>query len=203
MLRFQRKRAADSTLFNAPPARPAGFVARCSGPVAGPVFHRSQVSRRSAKSPTVRLPCPVGSVALGRDEWLGFSFRRVCESGRPTSCSRSWQRPGLPRCCCNRRAGWPSSLSSGHRPLHTSHFMSTPNQKTWRDRLPACFGVVDLKFARHSLDAGRAKEMIRDARDAGASSEDILSAIRDYLTSKQALPEHIDQEILYARKVVG
>ena len=81
--------------------------------------------------------------------------------------------------------------------------MNTPNQKTWRDRLPACFGVVDLKFARHPLDEGRAKEMIRDARESGASSEDILSAIREYLTSKQARQEHIDEEMLYARKVVA
>jgi hypothetical protein len=81
--------------------------------------------------------------------------------------------------------------------------MSTSNQKTWRDRLPACFGVVDLKFARHPLDAGRANKVIREARESGASSEDILSAIHDYLVSKKALPEHIDAEMVFARKLVG
>lgn len=81
--------------------------------------------------------------------------------------------------------------------------MSTPNQNTWRDRLPACFGVVDLKFALHPLDERRAKEMIREARESGASTEEILSAIQDYLSSMQARQDHIDEEMLYARKVVA
>jgi len=80
--------------------------------------------------------------------------------------------------------------------------MNTQDQKTWRDRLPACFGVVDLKFARHPLDKGRAKEMIREAHKSGASSEEILSAIHDYLVSKKARQEHIDEEMVYARKFV-
>jgi hypothetical protein len=81
--------------------------------------------------------------------------------------------------------------------------MTTPNQKTWKDRLPACFGVVDLKFARHPLDAGRAKDMICEARDSGITSEGIISAIRDYLVSKKATQEHIDEEIKYATKIVA
>jgi hypothetical protein len=81
--------------------------------------------------------------------------------------------------------------------------MSISNQKTWRDRLPGCFGVVDLKFARHPLDAGRAKKMLREALKSGASSEDVLAAIHDSLVYKHALQEHIDAEMVYARKFVG
>jgi hypothetical protein len=81
--------------------------------------------------------------------------------------------------------------------------MSTPNQKTWRDRLPGCFGNADLKFALHPVDERRAKKMIRDARKSGASSEEILSAIRDYLASKGARQEHIDEQMEYARKFVA
>jgi hypothetical protein len=81
--------------------------------------------------------------------------------------------------------------------------MNTPNHNTWKDRLPACFGVHEVKFAWHPDDEERAKEMAREARESGASSEEILSAIRDYLVSKGARPEHIDEEMVHARKFVA
>jgi hypothetical protein len=81
--------------------------------------------------------------------------------------------------------------------------MNTPKHQTWKDRLRACFGIADLKFARHPSDEGRAKEMIREAHDSGASSEEILSAIHDYLVSRGARPEHIDKEMVHARKFVA
>ena len=44
--------------------------------------------------------------------------------------------------------------------------------------------------------------MVRDAQKSGASSEEILSAIRDYLVSKGARQEHIDKQMEHARKFV-
>lgn len=74
--------------------------------------------------------------------------------------------------------------------------MTTPKQKTWEDRLPGCFGIADLKFAWHPCEEGRAKDMIREARDSGITSEGIISAIRDYLVSQKAPEDHIDEEIM-------
>ena len=80
--------------------------------------------------------------------------------------------------------------------------MSQSNQAGWRGLLPGCFGIADLKFARHPLDEERAKTMIREARRMGASSEDIMTAIREFLASEHASEEHIEKEILHSKKVI-
>ena len=61
--------------------------------------------------------------------------------------------------------------------------MSKLNQQTWKDKVPICFGDPDLLFALHPSDEACAKEMIT-AGKAGASSDVILSVVRDYLMSK-------------------
>jgi hypothetical protein len=76
--------------------------------------------------------------------------------------------------------------------------MPQSNSDTWKVKLPSCFGNQDLKFARHPKDAGRAKEMIVEAFKFGASTEDVLSSIRDYLTSQNASPEHVHEELSFA-----
>ena len=80
--------------------------------------------------------------------------------------------------------------------------MSQSNQAGWRGLLPGCFGIADLKFARHPLDEEKAKTMIREALRMGASSEDIMTAIRWFLASEHASEEHIEKEILHSRKVI-
>ena len=72
------------------------------------------------------------------------------------------------------------------------------NDLPWRDLVPACFGVGDLRFARHALDEARAKNMIRAARESGSTITDITEAIEAYLVSKDASVSHIDGELTYA-----
>jgi hypothetical protein len=83
--------------------------------------------------------------------------------------------------------------------------MVTPKQqrkKTWKDRLPRCFGSVDLKFASNPADEKRAKDMIREALGAGASNHEILNAIRAYLATEGARYEHIEKQMPSARKLL-
>jgi hypothetical protein len=84
-------------------------------------------------------------------------------------------------------------------------FVGKPKQqqKTWRHRLPACFGNVDLRFASHPGDEKRAKDMIREALGSGASNREILNAIRVHLSVHGANREHIEKQMPYARKLVG
>ena len=82
----------------------------------------------------------------------------------------------------------------------------TPKQqrkKTWKDRVPECFGNVDLKFALQPADEKRAKAMIREALAAGASNHEILNAIRVHLATEGARYEHIEKQMPYARKLLG
>jgi len=85
-------------------------------------------------------------------------------------------------------------------------FVVTPKQqrkKTWKDRVPACFGNVDLKFASHPADEKRAKAMIRDALESGASNKEILNAIRVHLSAHGAGRDHIEKQMPYVRKLIG
>ena len=76
-------------------------------------------------------------------------------------------------------------------------------RKTWKDRLPACFGSVDLKFASHQADEKRAKDMIREALGSGVSNREILNSIRVYLSTQGANRDHIEKQMPYARKLIG
>ena len=71
----------------------------------------------------------------------------------------------------------------------------------WRKKLPGCFGIVDLKFALHPLDEGRAKQMMKLAFKSGASIEDVLAAISAFLESKGATDQHIAEQLEYAKKL--
>jgi hypothetical protein len=76
-------------------------------------------------------------------------------------------------------------------------------RKTWKDRLPACFGNADLKFASHPADEKWAKAMIREALGSGASNHEILNAIRGHLSARGANREHIEKQMPYASKLIG
>ena len=65
----------------------------------------------------------------------------------------------------------------------------------WKDKLPACFGCDDHIFASHPMDEGRGRQMITDAFASGASINDLLEAVTEYLTSKGCPDIHIEQQI--------
>ncbi len=79
--------------------------------------------------------------------------------------------------------------------------MSTLQTQDWKKNLPRCFGIVDLTFASHPLDEARAKTMMKEAFDSGASIEEVLAAISGYLASKGARKKHIEEQLSYARKL--
>jgi len=76
-------------------------------------------------------------------------------------------------------------------------------KKTWKDRLPACFGNADLKFASHPADEKRAKAMIRVALGSGASHKQILNAIRVHLSVRGASRDYIEKQMPKASKLIG
>ena len=65
----------------------------------------------------------------------------------------------------------------------------------WKDKLPACFGCEDHVFASHSMDEKRGKQMMEDAFSSGASINDLLEAVTQYLTSKGCPDGHIKDQI--------
>lgn len=79
--------------------------------------------------------------------------------------------------------------------------MAESNQE-WEALIPSCFGIADLKFARHPLDEARAKSMIKEARKSGSSSEEIIETIRAFLVTQGASSAHIEDELQYAWKLM-
>jgi hypothetical protein len=77
------------------------------------------------------------------------------------------------------------------------------NNLQWKDLVPACFGVADLRFARHASDEASAKKMIRAARESGSTITDITEAIEAYLASKSVSSSQIDGELTHASKFIS
>jgi succinate dehydrogenase/fumarate reductase flavoprotein subunit len=65
----------------------------------------------------------------------------------------------------------------------------------WKQRVPGCFGAQDLKWGSHVLDQQRAKQMLKDAIDAGATMAEIVAEAQAYLQGKGALAQHIRDQI--------
>ena len=59
----------------------------------------------------------------------------------------------------------------------------------------------DLDFASHPADEARAKAMMKAAFASGASLDDVLKAIADFLASKSADEAHINEQLDHARKL--
>ena len=73
---------------------------------------------------------------------------------------------------------------------------------SWQDRVVRCFGVVDCVFAGHPMDEGQAKELIKEAKQAGASFEDFEKEVvwhcyKELKVSPNhlSLKEHIDKQV--------
>jgi hypothetical protein len=81
--------------------------------------------------------------------------------------------------------------------------MVTSGDNAWKNLIPGCFGIADLRFARHPLDEQRAKQMANEAKCSGAVPGEIITAIKEYLASEGASPEHIDCEIKYVHRFLA
>jgi hypothetical protein len=73
----------------------------------------------------------------------------------------------------------------------------------WNERIAGCFGIKDLIFAGHPLDEKRAKEMVKNAKEEGASRREVLDAIEKYLKGEGASKEHIAAQLKRADKKIG
>lgn len=65
----------------------------------------------------------------------------------------------------------------------------------WQDKISLCFGVADMKFARHPIEENYAKELWNLAKQEDASREDVVNALVLFLeTNCINNPEHIKIE---------
>lgn len=73
----------------------------------------------------------------------------------------------------------------------------------WKQKVAGCFGGVDKVFGSHTLDRERAREMLKEAGDEGATIAEIEQEARSYLTGEQCLPAHIDAQIVRVKDVTS
>lgn len=72
----------------------------------------------------------------------------------------------------------------------------------WQNQIPACFGCVDQIFAEHPSDEKSAIKMLESAFLSGASESNVLTALRDYMKSKNCSISHIDEQIDKVKKII-
>ena len=70
----------------------------------------------------------------------------------------------------------------------------------WKDKIPGCFGEMDLIFGGQPLDSERAKEMFKEALTEDAELDDIVNECKKYLQAKNAHKEHIKEQEEVIRK---
>lgn len=57
----------------------------------------------------------------------------------------------------------------------------------WKDMIPGCCGNTDKLFASHSdCDGERAKQMLKEAKKAGATLDDVEKEYENFLTKNGA-----------------
>ncbi len=56
----------------------------------------------------------------------------------------------------------------------------------WKEMIAACFNCDGIGFALHPTEQKAAREMVREAKKAGASEKDIFHACDLYLTQEHA-----------------
>lgn len=71
----------------------------------------------------------------------------------------------------------------------------------WQQDMPSCFGSIDYKFCGHTIERQNAREMLKNAIDAGASFVDILNEAESYLKSVGATPQHVAAELDKVRQL--
>jgi hypothetical protein len=65
----------------------------------------------------------------------------------------------------------------------------------WKQQISGCFGTLDLKWGSHPLDQQRARRMLKDAIDAGATMTDIIAEAQAFLHGKGAQTQHIQVQL--------
>ena len=65
----------------------------------------------------------------------------------------------------------------------------------FRSNIPGTFGTVDLKFAIHPLDAGRAIELLKICYENNVSLKELLSAVDDFLRKNGAGNDHVKEQL--------
>ena len=65
----------------------------------------------------------------------------------------------------------------------------------WKQLIPGCFGAQDLKWGSHALDEQRARRMLKDAIDAGATMAEIIAEAQAFLQGKGAQTQHIQDQL--------
>jgi hypothetical protein len=69
----------------------------------------------------------------------------------------------------------------------------------WQDKIGGCFGNADVEFATHPSDEKRAKELIAEAKAAGATREDfekeMVWHIYKKVTAEGLLQPHIANQM--------
>jgi hypothetical protein len=73
----------------------------------------------------------------------------------------------------------------------------------WKEQIPASFGCEDHIFANHPKDQERASKMMKEAFASGASINELLAAVSEYLKSKNCPDEHIEKQLEKVRNLRG
>ncbi len=71
----------------------------------------------------------------------------------------------------------------------------------WREQIPGCFGVADLIWGSHALEQQRARQMLKDAIDAGATMDDIVAGVESFQKAKNAQMQHIQEQVRNVRNL--
>lgn len=75
-------------------------------------------------------------------------------------------------------------------------------KSNWRQQIPACFGVVDLIIGAHPNDEERTRQMIDDATNSGATTDEIIVEIQAFLATNNANSQHIQEQIERVKKFI-
>ncbi|EEZ5292879.1 hypothetical protein DS967_24095 [Escherichia coli] len=72
---------------------------------------------------------------------------------------------------------------------------------SWKSKVPGGFGTADVKFAGHPLDKEWAEDAISDAKESGATFDDMANEMEEYLLGEHpgASQYHIDRQVDRAR----
>ena len=71
----------------------------------------------------------------------------------------------------------------------------------WKQQIPGCFGSADLIWGSHHLDQQRARQMLKNAIDANATMDDIVTEVEAFLKKQGAQTQHIQDQVKKVRNL--
>lgn len=71
----------------------------------------------------------------------------------------------------------------------------------WKNKLPNCFGVSDMKFARHQTQKEHATELLTELVKQQVSLTDVEAETQKHLANAQ--PNHLTNELNEIRRLLG